>query len=45
MHERKDLEIVMLSEESAPLVLAPNDTRYQIVNAPDLPASPRPPKE
>jgi hypothetical protein len=41
MSERKDLEIVMLSEEMAPLVLASNDTRYRVVSASDLPASPR----
>jgi hypothetical protein len=44
MSERKDLEIVMLSEEMAPVVLAPNDTRYRVVSASDLPASPQQPK-
>ena len=42
MSEQVNIEIVMLSDEMAPLALEPNDTRYRIVSAPDRLASPQP---
>ena len=44
MSEQVNIEIVMLSDEMAPLALEPNDTRYRIVSAPDRLASPQPQK-